>query len=318
MLNRQISPSIVDAVNLKLQLKLYEKYILRNGAEVYAINAGAEEVMMTELVFYAGNWYEDHNLQAATTNFFLKNGTSKKTAFQINEHFEYYGSYLNRNCYAETSTLTLHCLTKHVQELFPVIKELLTDSIFPEKELAIYKQNMQQRLAVNLKKSDFVAGRLIDTYLFGEDHPYGRYSKHEDYDAIQRDQLIDFYKNFYVKGKFIVFVAGRLPANLEQLLNENFGDLGCKTVTLYDIPLQAATEKNYRVINDPFGVQGSIRMGRHFPNRHHADFPKVQVLNNLFGGFFGSRLMSNIREDKGYTYGIYSFLQNHIQHSAWV
>jgi zinc protease len=68
----------------------------------------------------------------------------------------------------------------------------------------------------------------------------------------------------------------------------------------------------------PNGVQGSIRMGTPFPNRHHPDFLKVQVLNNVFGGFFGSRLMSNIREDKGYTYGIHSYLENHIQESAWV
>jgi predicted Zn-dependent peptidase len=79
-----------------------------------------------------------------------------------------------------------------------------------------------------------------------------------------------------------------------------------------------AEEKKYRVINDPQGVQGAIRMGSPFPNRHHPDFIKVQVLNNVFGGFFGSRLMSNIREEKGYTYGIYSYLENHIQESAWV
>ena len=71
-------------------------------------------------------------------------------------------------------------------------------------------------------------------------------------------------------------------------------------------------------MNDPQGVQGAIRLGSHFPNRHHPDFMKVQVLNNLFGGFFGSRLMSNIREDKGYTYGIYSYIQNHIQETAWI
>jgi predicted Zn-dependent peptidase len=59
-------------------------------------------------------------------------------------------------------------------------------------------------------------------------------------------------------------------------------------------------------------------MGSHFPNRHHPDFINVQVLNNIFGGFFGSRLMSNIREEKGYTYGIYSYLENHIQQSAWI
>jgi predicted Zn-dependent peptidase len=73
-----------------------------------------------------------------------------------------------------------------------------------------------------------------------------------------------------------------------------------------------------RIINDQDGVQGSIRIARPFPNRHHPDFLKVQVLNALFGGFFGSRLMSNIREDKGYTYGIHSYLQNHIQESAWM
>jgi len=80
----------------------------------------------------------------------------------------------------------------------------------------------------------------------------------------------------------------------------------------------AATEKKYNVVNDPSSVQGSIRIARHFPNRHHPDFAPVQVLNNIFGGFFGSRLMSNIREDKGYTYGIHSYLQNHIQQSAWL
>ena len=65
-------------------------------------------------------------------------------------------------------------------------------------------------------------------------------------------------------------------------------------------------------------MQGSIRMARPFPNRHHADFPKMQVLNNVFGGFFGSRLMDNIREDKGYTYGIHSYLMNHLKTSGLV
>jgi predicted Zn-dependent peptidase len=76
--------------------------------------------------------------------------------------------------------------------------------------------------------------------------------------------------------------------------------------------------KNKRISNDPDGVQGSIRIARPFPNRHHPDFQKVMVLNTLFGGFFGSRLMSNIREDKGYTYGIHSYVQNHIGNTAWM
>lgn len=317
-IDRTNAPAIVDAVNFRLQLKPYIKFVLKNGVEVYTIDAGAEEVLSVEWVFYAGNWFEDQNLVAASANFLLKNGTSNKTAFQVNEHFEYYGSYLNRACYNETATVSLHCLNKHIAELLPVVKELLTDSVLPEEELAIYQQNMKQRLKVNLKKSEFIAGRLIDTYLYGEQHPYGKYTREEDFDKLNRQQLLDFYDHYYKQGKFVMFVAGKLPSNLEQLLNENFGDLPNSNIGTRAIPSLPSTERKFRITNDKDGVQGSIRLARNFPNRHHPDFLKVQVLNSLFGGFFGSRLMSNIREDKGYTYGIHSFLQNHIHESAWM
>ncbi len=318
LLERKKAPAIVDAVNFHLQLKAADQFTLRNGVEVYAVNAGAEEVLSLEWVFFAGNWQEEQNLVAASANFLLRNGTSARTAFQINEHFEYYGSYLNRACYNETATITLHCLNKHIHELLPVVKELIVDSIMPEEELAIYKQNMKQRLKVSLKKSDFVASRLIDVYLYGEQHPYGKYSKAEDFDSLQREQLLKFYDEYYRNGKLILFAAGKIPANLEALLNEHFGDLPNKPVTLKEIKPVTAAEKKFRITNDPEGVQGSIRIARPFPNRHHPDFIKVQVLNALLGGFFGSRLMSNIREDKGYTYGIHSYLQNHIHDSAWM
>jgi zinc protease len=318
MPDRKIAPTIVDAVNFELQLKPYDKFVLDNGAEVYAINAGAEDVLSLEWVYYAGNWFEDKNIVAATTNFLLRNGTSTRTAFQINEHFEYYGSYLNRACYNETASITLHCLSKHVGELLPVVKELILDSTLPQEELDIYRQNMKQRLKVNLKKSDYVAGRLIDSYLYGEDHPYGKYSSIEDFDALDRASLQEFYKKYYRQGKFILFVAGKLPADLPALLNRSFGDLPYNPVQLPPVKRTPAAERKYRVINDPDGVQGSVRIARPFPNRHHPDFTKVMVLNTLFGGFFGSRLMSNIREEKGYTYGIHSYIQNHLHDSAWM
>lgn len=318
MINRTVAPEIVDAVNFHLQLKPYTKFVLKNGIEVYTIDAGAEELMMIEWVFYAGNWFEEKNLVAATTNFLLKNGTAKRNAFAINEHFEYYGSYLNRACYNETATITLHSLTKHIGELLPVVRELISDSIMPEDELKIYKQNMKQRLTVNLKKSDFVAGRKIDELLFGAKHPYGKFSSFEEFDAVSREELLEFYKKYYQHGKLVLFAAGKLPSNLEQLLNDNFGDIPVSNiVTDKKIP-EPSVERKHRVSNDPDGVQGSIRIARPFPNRHHPDFMNVSVLNTIFGGFFGSRLMTNIREDKGYTYGIHSYLQNNIHDSAWM
>ena len=319
-MNRSESPKIVDAVDFNLQLKKIQQFSLDNSLPVYAINAGAEELVMIEFVFYAGNWYEEKNIIAATTNFMLKNGTTNKKAFAINEHFEFYGSYLNRNCYNETATLTLHTLSKHLPHLLPVIAEILTESIFPEDELVIYKQNQKQRLKVSLKKCDFVANRFIDEYLFGIQHPYGKYTSVEDYDALQTEELKNFYRQFYTKGKCMMFVAGKLPADIQEQLNKNFGSLPFNTTDLTEIihPVTAASQKKQHITNDVNGVQGAIRIARPFPNRHHPDFQKVAVLNTIFGGFFGSRLMSNIREDKGYTYGIHSYIQNHIHECAWM
>lgn len=320
MPDRTKAPAIHEAVEFDIKLKPYESFKLDNGTPVYTINAGAEEVVMVEWVFYAGNWYEDKNIVAATTNHLLKNGTKQKKAFAINEFFEFHGAFLSRSCFNETATITLHCLNKHLGKLLPVVTELITEAIFPEDELAIYKQNQKQRLEVNLKKCDFVANRLIDEYIYGIHHPYGKYTLASDFDNIEQKDLIDFYQKYYTRGKCLVFVAGKLPANTQELLNKELGQLpfnenGFDLKTIQQIP--AATKK-YRINNDPDSVQAAIRIGRPFPNRHHPDFPKAQVLNNLFGGFFGSRLMSNIREDKGYTYGIHSFLQNHIHDTAWV
>lgn len=317
-IDRKQAPPIVDAVDFELQLPKVESFTLGNGVPVYAFNGGAEEVMSVEWVFWSGNSYETANLEAATANFLLRNGTHSRTAFQINEFFEYHGAFLQRSCFNETATISLHGLSKHLDVLLPVVRELIVDSVMPADELSIYVQNMKQRLSVSLKKSDFVAGRLIDTYLFGEDHPYGRYTKADDFDRLSREQLMAFYDRYYRNGEFVLFVAGKLPANYRELLDRYFGDLPNQKVDRPVHAFQPAAQRKYRIENDPNGVQGAIRLARAFPGRTHPDFQPSMVLNTVFGGFFGSRLMSNIREDKGYTYGIHSYLMNLMQSSGWM
>jgi len=320
MLDRKIIPTIEEAVHFDLQLKNCDRFALDNKVPVYAMNAGAQDVVMVEWVFDAGNWYDKQPMVAATTNFLIKNGTTSKTAYQINDFFEFHGAYLNRSCYNETASITLHCLSKHLETLLPVVREIIETSIFPEEELAIYIQNQKQRLSVNLQKCDFIANRLIDEYLFGINHPYGTYSDAKDYDALNTDLLKAFYKQYYLNGSCKIFVAGKMPTGYESMLNKAFGTLPlhADTPVVVEHPIVTAAQKKVEIINDENGVQGAIRMARPFPNRHHPDFQKAHVLNTLFGGFFGSRLMSNIREDKGYTYGIHSYFQNHVHASAWM
>ena len=320
MLNRTTAPPIKEAIDYDLKLPAYQLLTLKNEVPVYMINAGAQDVVQIEFVFYAGNWYENQKTAAAAANSLLKNGTSTKNAFEINEVFDNYGAFCQTACYNETAVIQLSGLTKHIERLLPEVAALITDATYPEEELAIYKQNSKQRLSVNLQKSDFVASRLIDACLYGESHPYGTYTNATDLDALEVDSIRNFYKQYYSHGECVIFASGKLPANLEQLLNDIFGSLSLKKPSkhLPEKIMQPATEKKYNIINDANGVQGAIRIARPFVTRQHPDFTKLMLLNTLFGGYFGSRLMTNIREDKGYTYGINSYVQNHIHQSAWL
>jgi predicted Zn-dependent peptidase len=140
--------------------------------------------------------------------------------------------------------------------------------------------------------------------------------------GVQREEVVSFYNNYYKQGRCVIFVAGKLPKDIIGTLEKHFGQLPLKPRTgvaeIIKHPLQPAAQKKYEILNDPDGVQAAIRIARPFPNRQHPDFQKALVLNNLYGGFFGSRLMSNIREDKGYTYGIYSYLLNFTSESGWL
>jgi len=320
MPDRKVSPPIKDAIDYHISLKKPEIFKLDNGVTVYNIHAGTERVVQLEWVFKAGNWYEKKNNVAAAANFLLKNGTTKHNAYEINEYVDFYGAYLNRTCYNETASITLHCLSHHLEQLLPMVREILTDAVLPDQELQIFKQNMKQKLSVNLRKCDFVAGRKIDALLFGEKHPYGIYSELADYDALNREELLEHYHHYYRNGYCTVFSAGILPDNYAVLMNQYFGDLPLNTRLLEEVEhdIIKDPQQKWNILNDPDGVQAAIRIARPFPTRKHPDFPKVQVLNAVFGGFFGSRLMTNIREDKGYTYGIYSFLVNHIHAGAWM
>ena len=183
ILNRKAAPVIVDATDFNLKLKPYELFYLDNGVPVYAINAGAQDLLQIEMVFNAGNFYEKSKSVAGATNFLLKNGTTSRTAFQLNETFDYYGSSCSRACYNETATVNLHTLTKYLDKLLPLVNDMLTNSIFLQEELDTFKQNSKQRLKVNLQKADFIAGRIIDKLVYGEEHPYGTFNNIEDYEA---------------------------------------------------------------------------------------------------------------------------------------
>jgi predicted Zn-dependent peptidase len=319
-LDRKISPAIHDAIEFEYKLPPINNTQLSNGIPLYWLDAGVQDVLQIDWIFPAGLWYEQRPSVAHATAGLLKNGTSKYTAEQIHEALEFYGAQLKVNAGNDYATVTLYSLTKHLPELLPMVYEILTDATFPKEEVYIHKQNAIQRLLVNLRQCEFVANQQIDALLFGEEHPYGRYSKKENIEALTQEDVCEFYKKHYQLVDAKIFMSGKVGDKEVKLLDEVFGKVVAEKIPVKEeiFHIASGLGKTHRISNDPNGVQGAIRIGRLFPNRHHPDYSPMVVLNTLFGGYFGSRLMSNIREDKGYTYGIYSSLSPEINGGSFI
>jgi len=318
MINRKQTPPIHDAVSFDYRLQEVQQERLPNQIPLYWLNAGTQDVVQIDWVFQAGLWQEPQTAVAQAVAALLKNGTAGKTALQLNEAIEFYGASLKVSPNNDYTIVSLHTLTRHLPGLLPVVREILTAAAFPEEELQIYKRNARQRLAVNLRQCDFVANRHIDAYLFGRQHPYGRFTEATDLDALEVQVLRKFHRDHYHAGNCRIFMAGRIDKSHVSRVEEHFGkeSWGGGNAIQHEYRIQPAAEKKYRIINDENGVQGAVRIARNFITRKHPDFSPMLVLNTLFGGYFGSRLMANIREEKGYTYGIYSQIYNYKQEGA--
>lgn len=318
MPDRIKAPAIKSPDEYVIKLPQCEEFHLKNGAPVYFLTGGANEVFRIEWIFSAGHYFEDKPGVASAMNRLIMGGTSTLSSFELSRHFEFYGAFLSMSCHNEHAVVTLEGLSKYLRELLPVVAELFTDSVFPEHEIDILKQNSIQRLKVNLQKCEFVANREMSALLFGEEHPYGRKVGAEAIAEIQRDDIVRFFNEFYRDAECKIFAAGYLPDDFNSIMDEYFGalNLNSKKDLRFISPLPSP-KRTIHIENDPNGVQLAIRISREFHDRRHPDFRKAMILNALLGGYFGSRLMSNIRENKGYTYGIYSYIQTFRQLSAW-
>jgi predicted Zn-dependent peptidase len=315
-LNRKSSPNVVEIKSI--YIKEAQENILRNSIRLYTINASNEEVIKIDLVFDAGTTIQEYKSQANFTSKMLSEGTSKYSAAELAEKLDFYGAYFQTKNTTEEAIITLYCLNKHLTNCLPFIVEILTDSLFPENDLEILKKNAIQNLKVNEERNSYIVRRAFNEAIFGENTLYGSYSNISDIESIQKEQLVDFYKKHYQKGIKYILASGYVDNDTIKSIDTNFGS---NTFKVYD-KLNYTYETKKTEVTDLYidkinSVQSAIRIGRRLFNRNHPDFREMQLLNLILGGYFGSRLMKNIREEKGLTYGIYSAIEAYPFDACW-
>lgn len=309
-MNRELAPA-VDFPK-ELTLPLLEKQSLSNGIRVFYLPDQSRDIVKIDWIFAAGKWYEEGNLVADFANRMLRSGTSGKDAREISEYFDSLGSQFSTTAGNDFGVISLHSLSRYAEEQLAEIYRILTDSIVPEQELKLIASNRKQRLLVDLEKNDVLCNRLFVQSLFGQTHPYGRCTEPTDYDQLTIPAIRQFIHDYYHGGNCFIIVAGKADDRFFARLNDLFGGSDwVRTVPSYPERIINPSTSQIVYQEREKSVQSAIQIGMKTISRDHTDFTALTFANLILGGYFGSRLMANIREDKGYTYGIYSAIASY-------
>lgn len=306
MLDRTQQPPVVPID--KISIAQPEKRIMPNGIPLNVIDAGEQEVVRLDLIFGGGKWHQTQILQALLANRMLREGSRSFTSEQIAEKLDYYGAWLELSSSFDCTYLTLYSLNKYFEQTLAVIESILKEPTFPDKELTTIVDANRQQFLVNSTKVDIIAQKNYLRSVFGPNHPCARYAEIEDFNKITSAVLKEFHSRYYHSGNCSAYLAGKITDSVVSALEKTIGATAWgnvsegKAVKTF-CPIESVKDKRI-FIERPDAMQSSIKMGAPMMERANPDYLKMRVLMTILGGYFGSRLMSNIREDKGYTYGI--------------
>lgn len=315
-MNRNIEPSITEIS--RPSLWEHQRITLPNGIEIVYLHDPNQEVFKMDVVLSAGAYDQPRPVIASSMLNMLNEGTHQHTSAEIAELFDYHGAYVDFNCGMHKSELNLISLNKYASQTIRMLAEMALESNFPRKELEIYIRNRKQQHLVNIEKTSYLARMEFIHRLYGEEHPYANRFTLEDFDKVTPELLLDFYRERMQASQCRIMICGNVSDTVLQEVDQAFAPMS-------DIPLppekvftiQPSAPGRYNVLK-PDAVQTSIRIGKTGVPLLDEDYTYFQLLNTILGGYFGSRLMSNIREEKGYTYGIGSYNVTMPRASHWM
>ncbi|WP_114782746.1 M16 family metallopeptidase [Botryobacter ruber] len=308
MLDRKQAPETyeIDAVTLQIAQVQH----LRNGARLHIIHNETQPVIRLDFVFKAGKWFEPKPGVSDLAVKMLLEGSKNYTAKQIADKVAFYGASFENNHGYDRTELTLYCLSKYLKELLPLVCDVVQNPTFPEAEFNLLKQRTSQNVKVQRQKNNYLATHAFTKQIYGDNHPYVFGYEENAFEGMSLDTLKQFYQEHFNTANLDVFVCGDVGELLETELVAALEQLDLKNPSEEQKPLAVISTKpqHEELVEIPESLQSSIRMGKRFPLHQDEDYLRLKVLNEILGGYFGSRLMRNIREDKGYTYGIHSVI----------
>jgi zinc protease len=303
MLDRKSPPPFVHSTSFDLLQP--ERIRLPNGIETFVVAGGSQDVFKIDLVIPAGRWYEHVRGASYFSANLLSKGTTTQNSFEIAQIFDRYGAHLEVQPGLDFVMISLYGLNRFLTPVLDLLLEMITQPSFPAKEIEQHKNIFLQTLKINEEKTSFLASKAFRKKLFGDAHPYGVELEENDINALQQEQIITHFNQYY--QDVTLFVSGKIDNDFKKQIERQFSQLNVSRVREATRPAFAQEAFHDRITKEG-SVQASIRMGKRSIMRTHPDYAEVIFVSHILGGYFGSRLMKNIREEKGLTYGIYASL----------
>lgn len=302
--------NIPDFSNITIRDYLPQVRKLNNGIPTYTFYSNDNEAVYLKFVFYnAGTMLQDKPLVASFTSKQLNKNTKNYNFQELADEIDFYGlSFIPRTAIERTS-LDISFLNRHKENVFPLLEQIILYPRFEKSNLDIALSNGKQNYLTKIQQTNFLANKYFMQGIFGKDNPYGTYASVEDFDNVTTEDLNEFWQKHYTLNQCYIMMAGNIDENIFDLMNDYFGNKNIPSISeKFGIDMEPVNQKGIIRNSLNSAMQSSIIMGKIMPKISHEDYIPLTVLNCILGGYFNSRLMSNIREDKGYTYGIDSAL----------
>jgi predicted Zn-dependent peptidase len=302
LLDRKIAPAFKTIDNISFPWPT----IIKTDVDVplFVLNQGDLPVVKLNLLLEAGSWHELQNGVAFFAAKMLTEGTIKRTAQEIAAYIDYYGANLNIITKVDYCSIELVCLSKHFAPMLDLLTELLITPTFPQEQLNLLQKLKIQALKVEDEKNSQVAHKYFKEALLGKEHPYGYSLTATDISKVTIDHVVSFYRDQLLTG-CQALLSGQITEQDIQYVQQMLAHIPYRQADRPTYPLSIKPPSKIHKQKEG-SLQSAICIGKLLFPKSHSDYIAMYIVTELLGGYFGSRLMRNIREEKGYTYHIYA------------
>lgn len=305
-MQRNVQPPIKDFEDIEFQMPRLER--TRRGIPIYIYDNNSLDVCRVDIVFFNGTYEQDAPLIAQAAAEAATEASAKKSSKRVADIIDFYGGWVRKSVSSHYTMFTLYSTKSKFNNLLPIFLEVITSPRFSNRDLNRFKREGSESLKVAEKRVDAISLKIFKHAMFGS-HPYGVTPKVEDYHNLNTEQIREYCKKWYVAENCGIFLAGAVSDDMIKLLCENSEQIPASTeLVRKKIECNRGCHENYIFERVEKALQSSVRIGARTINRDNENYIKLHILNSALGGYFGSRLNKNIREEKGYTYGINSWL----------